>query len=76
MNSAAYTQAKKRLSLSKIVTLVKALSLDLEKDFKSWRFKGRNVLLGDGTVVTLEDTDDIKKVFHTKTRTKGGVFQE
>lgn len=74
MNTAALCKAKKRLCLDKIKTLVLTLGEELDSKSSFWKFKGRDVLLGDGTIITLENTERIKKEFPISKNRSGGVI--
>lgn len=63
MNSAAYTSAKKRLSKVKLKKIACSLGNSTDKELQTWKYKERDVFLGDGTVINLEDTKSIKKQF-------------
>jgi len=63
MNTSSYVRAKARLSEEKVKSMARNLGLGLQVNIQDQLFKGREVLLGDGTTLNLEDTDQIKKVF-------------
>lgn len=63
MNTAAYTKAKKRLSESKIWEVIKKTGERIENSAGAWKWRGRDVFLVDGTVINLEDTDQIKEEY-------------
>jgi hypothetical protein len=63
MNTAAYTVAKKRLCEEKLKYIARKIGEDIDNKSSCWRFKDRDVFLGDGTVINLEDTQSIKKEF-------------
>jgi hypothetical protein len=68
MNTSAYTKAKQRLCEIKLKTIASKLGKKLSKESNEWKYKGRSVFLGDGTVINLEDTKDIRKSFPIATR--------
>lgn len=68
MNTSALTKAKKRLCEVKLKNIATELGKGIDKESKLWNFKGRDVFLGDGTVINLEDTKDIKKGFPVNRR--------
>ena len=63
LNTSAFTKAKQRLCSLKIFDLLILSGQKISKQAKLYKWKGRDVLLGDGTVINLEDTDDIKKKY-------------
>ena len=63
MNTSAYTKAKKRLSSKKLKIIASKVGEKLSNQASKWHYKGRKVFLGDGTVINLEDTADIRKQF-------------
>ena len=63
LNSSAYVKAKKRLCLTKLKEILTYTGNKIDESAKPWRFKDRDILLGDGTVLNLEDTEENKKVF-------------
>lgn len=68
MNTAGYTLAKKRLCEKKLKTIACKLGKTIDKDSKNWRYNNRDVFLGDGTVINLEDNDKIKKDYPVNLR--------
>ncbi|RDX33980.1 hypothetical protein DZA35_02155 [Arcobacter sp. HD9-500m-PIT-SAG03] len=59
----AYCKARKRLDKSMIENMCKNLALSNENKIKNrWKFRGRNVYLGDGTTITIPDTISKKRV--------------
>jgi hypothetical protein len=68
MNTASYTAAKKRLCVIKLKLIACRLGENIDESSSSWRFKQRDVFLGDGTVINLEDTNNIKKTFPVSIR--------
>ena len=63
MNTAAYTKAKNKLCGVKLKYIACNLGDKLSKESKKWMFKNRKVLLGDGTILNLNDTKDIRKKY-------------
>jgi hypothetical protein len=63
MNTAAYCKAKQRLCLEKLKELAKITGKEIDKKAEKWKWKNRDVYLADGTVINLEDTDEINKKF-------------
>lgn len=68
MNTAAITKAKKRLDSSKLKYIACKLGQREDKKMNCWKFKQRDVFLGDGTVINLEDTKNIKEKFPVSKR--------
>jgi len=63
LNTSAFTKAKKRLCESRLKYLVNLTGTLVDDQAKSWRFKNRDIYLGDGTIINLEDTKQIKKEY-------------
>lgn len=60
MNTAAYTKAKQRLSEEKLKFIATSLGQDSDPNCK---FNGRDVLLGDGSILNLEDSKTLRKEY-------------
>lgn len=72
MNTSAFTQAIHRLTEDKLKNIAVQIGLENQaKTSKSWLWKGRNVELVDGTVISLEDTKENQESYPvTKSKTK------
>lgn len=68
MNTAAYTKAKQRLSEEKLKFIATSLGQDSDPNCK---FNGRDVLLGDGSILNLEDSKTLRKEYPAARRFKG-----
>ena len=68
MNTAAFIKAKKRLSEVKLKNITTEVGKQIDKKSTMWKFKGRDVYLGDGTVINLQDNNAIKKMFPVNLR--------
>lgn len=73
MNSAAYTKAKARLPLGSLIELVKNKGKEIAKNGHSWKWKGHSIYLGDGFILSLEDTESNRMEFPASL--KGDVNQ-
>lgn len=63
-DSGSYCKARQRLPLGVIVKLVRRIASAIEKPVpKSWLWKGREVLLVDGTTVSMPDTPKNQQAF-------------
>lgn len=60
MNTSAFTKAKKRLSESKLLEILRATGKEIDKNASNWNWKNKDVYLVDGTIINLEDTKKIK----------------
>ena len=68
MNTAAYSKAKKRLCSVKLKNIALEIGKNISTKTEKWTYKSRPVLLGDGTVIELEDTKSVKMKFPTVLR--------
>lgn len=75
-NTGAYRKARQRLPLELISQLVYLTGRKLDESCRSsWKWKGRNVHLLDGTTVTMPDTPANQKAFpHPRTQKPGLGF--
>lgn len=63
MSTAAFTRAKMRLNEDTIKEIALKSGASLRKKSHEWDWKGKKSYLIDGTVINLEDTDEIKKEY-------------
>lgn len=63
LNTSALTKAKQRLCATKIFNLLLESGEKVSNLSNQFKWRGREVLLGDGTIINLEDTDDIKNKY-------------
>ena len=68
MNTSAYIKARMRLPENKLKFISQELGKKIDNNSSSWKFKNRDVYLGDGAVISLEDTKEIKKEFPSTKR--------
>jgi len=70
----AYCKARERLSENLINQTMKEVGRQAhEKSGNKWKWKGKNVILGDGTTVSMPDTKENQAVYPQPTNQKEGV---
>ncbi len=63
MNTAAYCKARLKLPRKILREIALETGKSIEEGAKPWKWHGREVLLGDGTVTDMEDTKENQKVY-------------
>jgi Transposase DDE domain len=73
-DTGSYCKARQRLPLEVLIDLVRALARRLQKQAPhSWTWKGRHVVLVDGTTVSMPDTQANQEAFPQPRTQKAGV---
>jgi hypothetical protein len=74
--TSSYCKARQRLPLGVVTRLVRRTAADLEKRApEAWLWKGREVLLADGTTASMPDTPKNQKAFpQARTQSRGLGF--
>jgi hypothetical protein len=73
-NSGAYCRARAKLTESVLERLARELANECERALPDeWRWCGRRVLLGDGTTISLPDTEDNQASYPQPTVQKPGL---
>ncbi|MDD2905685.1 MAG: IS4 family transposase [Sulfurimonas sp.] len=64
VSTSAYCQARNRLDIATVLSLTKQIAIkDASKVDKSWKFRGRDVYLIDGTTLTMADTKKNQEIY-------------
>ncbi|MDD5479264.1 IS4 family transposase [Rhodoferax sp.] len=74
LDTGAYCKARQRLSLQLLAALSKALAARLcQAQSNSWRWRGREIKLIDGTTVFMPDTDNNQTTYPQSSQQKAGL---